>query len=131
MLAATDALAEGAVSAVSAAHLTGKVTVTGTGASDTGLRRVLLNTQAMTVYNAIKQEARAAAKIAVAAGRGNAPAAKAVTRSTVDNGAGKVPAVLLTPIIVTSFNLGQTVLADGYTSKQRLCTAEVKGKCPA
>jgi D-xylose transport system substrate-binding protein len=131
LLAATDTLAEGAVTALSAANLSGKVAVTGGGASDAGLRRVLQNTQAMTVYNAVKQEARAAAKIAVLAGRGNAAAAKSTTKTTVDGGSGKVPALLLTPIVVTSYNMGQTVLADGFTTRQKLCTTAVKDKCPA
>jgi D-xylose transport system substrate-binding protein len=129
--AATDELADGASLAVAGAGRTGKVTVTGAGVSDAGLRRLLLGTQSMTVYQAIKQEAQAAAKIAIAAAHGNATAAKAATKTTVDNGSGRVPAVLLTPIVVTSFNIGQTVLADGYTTRQSLCTAEVKDKCPA
>jgi D-xylose transport system substrate-binding protein len=131
LLAATDTLAEGAVAALSTAHLSGKVAVTGGGASDAGLRRLLQNTQSMTVYNAVKQEARAAAKIAVLAGRGNAAAAKSTTKATVDSGAGQVPALLLTPIVVTSYNMGQTVLADGFTTRQKLCTAAVKDRCPA
>jgi D-xylose transport system substrate-binding protein len=131
VLAATDTLAQGVIDALATAHLSGKVTVTGDGASDAGLRRVLLRTQAMTVYNAIKQEVGAAARIAVAAGRGDTKAARADTRTTVDNGAGAVPTLLLTPIVVTSFNMGQTVLADGFTTRQRLCTTAVRDKCPA
>jgi D-xylose transport system substrate-binding protein len=130
VLAATDALAEGVAAALAGRAGAGKVVVTGGGASDAGLRRVLLRTQSMTVYEAVRQEARGAAAIALAAGRGRSAAARAQARTETENGSGMVPTLALTPIVVTSFNLGQTVLADGFTTRQRVCTGPAASKCP-
>ena len=50
--------------------LAGKVPVTGQDATDEGLQRVLLGTQCMTVYKAVKKEADAAAAAGDRAGQG-------------------------------------------------------------
>lgn len=130
VLAANDGLAGGVVNALTARHIEGKVLVTGQDASDAGLQRVLLGQQSMTVYKAIKQEAEMAAKIAVAAAEGDPAKAKSYTTTTVDNGAGQVPSVLLNPVVVDKSNIAATVLADGFTTKDKLCTGDVTDKCP-
>jgi D-xylose transport system substrate-binding protein len=130
VLAANDGLAGGVVNALTARHLAGKVLVTGQDASDAGLQRILLGQQSMTVYKAIKQEAETAAKIAVAAARGDSAKARSYTTTTVDNGAGQVPSVLLDPVVVDKGNMATTVLADGFTTRAKLCTGDVSDKCP-
>ena len=58
---------------------------TGQDATDEGLQRVLLGTQCMTVYKAIKKEADAAAALAIALAKGDTAGADAQATGTVDD----------------------------------------------
>jgi D-xylose transport system substrate-binding protein len=120
VLVANDGMAGAVITALAARHLNGKVLVTGQDASDAGLQRILAGDQTMTVYKAIKREAEATAKVAVALGPGQAEKVKAMATSSVDNGAGQVPAILLEPVVVTRDNLLETVVADGFTTRERI-----------
>ena len=71
VLVANDGMAGAVITALTARHLNGKVLVTGQDASDAGLQRILAGDQTMSVYKAIKREAEAAAKVALALGRGD------------------------------------------------------------
>jgi D-xylose transport system substrate-binding protein len=121
VLVANDGMAGAVIAALTARNLNGKVLVTGQDATDAGLQRILAGDQTMTVYKGIKAEATAAAEIALllAAGKTDEVAAKATT--TVDNGAGQVPSILLDPVVVTKDNLFDTVIADGFTTKEKIC----------
>jgi D-xylose transport system substrate-binding protein len=79
----------------------------------------------MTVYKSIRNEATAAAKIAVALAKGQ----PAPTTTTVNNGTGQVPAVLLDPVAVTKDNIADVVIKDGYTTKDKICVGEAAAKC--
>src|SRR5215472_10904301 len=63
VLAANDNLAGGAIAALKAQHLAGKVLVTGQDATVAGLQDILLGTQSMTVYKPIPVLANAAARV--------------------------------------------------------------------
>jgi D-xylose transport system substrate-binding protein len=130
VLVANDGLAGAVISALTARHLNGKVLVTGQDASDAGLQRILLGDQSMTVYKAIKSEATAAAKIAVALAKGKRADADAIATATVNNGTADIPSVLLDPVVVTKDNIFSTVVADGFTTKEKICTGETATKCP-
>ncbi len=121
VLVANDGMAGAVIAALTARNLNGKVLVTGQDATDAGLQRILAGDQSMTVYKGIKAEATAAAEIALllAAGKKDEVAAKAT--SQIDNGAGKVPSILLDPVVVTRDNIFATVIADGFTTKERIC----------
>lgn len=121
VLVANDGMAGAVIAALTARNLNGKVAVTGQDATDAGLQRILAGDQTMTVYKGIKAEATAAAEIALllAAGKKDEVAAKATGK--VDNGAGQVPSILLTPVVVTKDNLFDTVIAEGFTTKERIC----------
>ncbi len=111
--------------------LAGKIPVTGQDATDEGLQRVLLGTQCMTVYKAIKKEADAAAALAIALIKGDTAAADALaTGKTADTETGKdVPSVLLEPQAHLPENV-KDVVADGFTTAEKLCTtAELKAAC--
>jgi D-xylose transport system substrate-binding protein len=84
----------------------------------------------MTVYKAIKQEATAAAKIAVDLAKGDRSAASSLTTTTVNNGAIDVPSILLTPIVVTKENIFTTVIPDGFTTRARICIGPAAAQCP-
>jgi D-xylose transport system substrate-binding protein len=130
VLVANDGMAGGVITALTARKLNGKVLVTGQDASDAGLQRILVGDQSMTVYKAIKDEATASAKIAVALAKGDTSGAKAVATTTVNNGVTDVPSVLLNPVVVTKDNIFSTVIADGFTTKAKICTGPAAAQCP-
>jgi D-xylose transport system substrate-binding protein len=123
LLSANDDLGGAAIQALAAQKLAGKVLVTGQDATVPGLQRILEGTQAMTVYKPIIKEATAAAQVAAALRDG-----KAVTSlpgySTTKNpqGNASIPSVLETPEAVDASNIASTVVADGYVTKDQLCT---------
>ena len=128
---ANDGLGGAVISVLDKNGLAGKVPVTGQDATDEGLQRVLLGTQCMTVYKAVKQEAEAAAALAVALINGDTAAADALaTGKTADSEAGtEVPSVLLVPQAIYADNVGD-VIADGFTTVEKVCaTDEVAAKC--
>src|ERR1044072_3442817 len=75
------------------------IPTTGQDATDEGLQRVLLGTQCMTVYKAIKKEADAASKLAIALAQGDTAGADAQATGSVDDTEtkAKVKSVLLEP----------------------------------
>jgi D-xylose transport system substrate-binding protein len=85
----------------------------------------------MTVYKAIKKEAEAAAALAIALINGDQAAADALaTGATADSETGMdVPSVLLVPQGITKDTV-KDVVADGFTTAERLCTTdELKKAC--
>ena len=121
VLVANDGLAGGVIAALSAQGLNGKVLVTGQDATDAGLQRILAGDQTMTVYKGIKAEATAAATVALLFAAGKVAEAQAMATDTTDNGAGPVPSILLDPVVVTTDNIAETVIADGFTTLERIC----------
>jgi D-xylose transport system substrate-binding protein len=129
VIAPNDGLANAVITALTARKLNGKVLVTGQDATDPGLQAIVAGNQSMTVYKSIRDEAGAAAKIAVALAKGDTAGAAALTTTTVDNGTGKVPALLLDPVAVTRANIADVVIKDGYTTKDKICVGEAAAKC--
>jgi D-xylose transport system substrate-binding protein len=129
--AANDGLGGATIAVLDRNGQAGKIFVTGQDATDEGLQRVLLGTQCMTVYKAVKKEAQAAADLAIALLSGDQAAADALaTGVTADSEAGtEVPSVLLVPQAIYPENV-KDVIADGFTTVERVCaTDEVKEKC--
>lgn len=129
--AANDGLGGAAIAVLDRNGQAGKIFVSGQDATDEGLQRVLLGTQCMTVYKAVKKEAEAAAALAVALLNGDQAAADALaTGVTADSEAGtEVPSVLLVPQAIYADNVGD-VIADGFTTVEKVCaTDEVAAKC--
>ena len=128
---ANDGLGGAAIAVLDRNGQAGKIPVTGQDATDEGLQRVLLGTQCMTVYKAIKAEAEAAAALAIALSNGDTASADALaTGVTADSETGKdVPSVLLVPVGITAETV-KDVVADGFTSADKLCTTdELKAAC--
>jgi len=129
--AANDGLGGAAISVLDRNGQAGKIFVSGQDATDEGLQRVLLGTQCVTVYKAVKKEAQAAAALMVALANGDTAAADALaTGKTADSTSGKdVPSVLLTPQPIFPDNV-KDVIADGFTTVDKVCsTAELKAAC--
>ena len=47
----------------------------------------------------------------------------------VDNGSKQVPSVLLKPVAVTSDNINDTIIKDGFWKSSEICTAKYKKAC--
>ena len=126
--AANDGLGGAVVAVLAKNGLAGKIPVTGQDATDEGLQRVLLGTQCMTVYKAIKKEADAAAALAIALAKGETPT---VAGQVTDSTTGKVVASqLLVPQAIFADNV-KDVVADGFTTAANLCdpSAALKAAC--
>lgn len=117
VLAANDALANGAAKALEEKSLLGKVYLTGQDAELEACQRIIAGTQSMTVYKPIEAIAYKAAEIAV----------KLATESTFDevhlavnNGKKMVPSLLLPAMVVNKETLKLTVVADGYLKENKI-----------
>jgi D-xylose transport system substrate-binding protein len=116
ILASNDGTAGGAVQALSEEGLAGKVLVTGQDAEIVACQRIVAGTQAMTVYKPIARLAESAIDLAqrMAAGR------VIVARQTVNNGKIDVPSVLSDVVVATRDNMMDTVIRDGFHSRQEV-----------
>jgi len=101
----------------------GKILVTGQDATDEGLQRVLLGTQCLSVYKAVKKEADAASQIAIALAKNDTATADGLATGSVQDSTGKrtVKSVLLVPAAIYAANV-EDVIKDGYTTAAKLCT---------
>nr|BFE74497.1 hypothetical protein GCM10020092_077980 [Actinoplanes digitatis] len=126
VLAANDGLGNAVISVLKKQSLNGKVPVTGQDATVQGLQNILVGDQCMTVYKAIKQEADAAAELAIGLAKGE----KKETGQTVTDPESKatVPAVLLVPKAIYKDSV-KDVVADGFVTKAELCTADFAKLC--
>ncbi len=116
VVASNDATAGGAIQALSAQGLAGKVAISGQDADLAGIKRIVEGTQTMTVYKPITKLADKAAEIAVQLGKDGKPEANA----QLNNGLKDVPAYLLDPIAVTKDNIEETIIKDGFHSKEAI-----------
>src|SRR4051812_8158750 len=105
VVAANDTMAGGIIARLKANSLNGKVPVTGQDASVAGLQAILAGDQCMTVYKAIKKEADAASKLAIALinGQDAASIATGTVKDTVLNK--DVPSALQTPVSIFKANV--------------------------
>ncbi|MGW4161899.1 substrate-binding domain-containing protein [Streptomyces sp. NPDC004788] len=124
---ANDGLAAGISTALQAAGL--HVPLTGQDAQLDAIQRILIGTQTITVMKPYKPEADIAATMAVDFAQGK-PLPKDLAPLTVTNGSGdKVPANLLTPIVVHKNNIGDTVVKGGLYTVDEICTPTYQAAC--
>src|SRR5215216_2934743 len=97
--AANDGLGGAVASVLKREGASDDIPTTGQDATDEGLQRVLLGTQCVTVYKAIKKEADAAANLAVALAKGDTAGADSQATGSVKDTETKqdVKSVLLEP----------------------------------
>jgi D-xylose transport system substrate-binding protein len=114
IVASNDGTAGGAVQALAAQKLAGKVPVSGQDADLAAVKRVVAGTQTMTVYKPLKLIATEAAKLSVQLARNEKP----TYNSQYDNGAKKVDTVLLKPTPLTKANVNILVDDGFYTQAQ-------------
>jgi D-xylose transport system substrate-binding protein len=124
VLAANDGLANSVISALGARKLP-NLPVTGQDATAEGIQHILAGQQCMTVYKAVKAEADAASKAAISLINGQTPA----TNGTTANKDKQTPSVLLTPVAVTKDNINDTVIKDGFLTKDQICQGKFASAC--
>src|SRR3954468_3963092 len=105
------------------------IPTTGQDATDEGLQRVLLGSQCMTVYKAVNKEADAASKLAIDLAKGDKSGADALATGQVEDTETKqqVKSVLLEPQAIFPENV-KDVIADGFTTADKICTSEALKK---
>jgi D-xylose transport system substrate-binding protein len=123
---ANDGMAAGIAAAIKNAGFSPFPPLTGQDAQLDGIQRILVGEQTMTVYKAIKPEAEAAAGMAVNLLQGKKYAA--ATRK-VQNGTLNVPSQLLTPVAVTTSNIKDTVVKDGFYKVSQICKGKYAAAC--
>ncbi|MGW1749623.1 sugar ABC transporter substrate-binding protein [Streptomyces sp. NPDC002092] len=128
VLAANDAIAAGAVSALKSAGVRPLPPVTGQDADLDAVRRIVVGEQYMTVYKPFRAEADAAAAMAVALGRGD-DLSKVATTTTDSPTTSRIPSVLLTPRAVTARSIEQTLVKDGVYTVDQICTRALRPAC--
>ncbi len=128
VVAANDNLGNAVVSILKKNKRAGDIPVTGQDATVQGLQNILDGNQCMTVYKPTKQEADAAAKLAISLIKGE----KGETTATENDPVGKrdVPSVLLNPIGIFKDNVKQ-VVDDGSVKAADLCKGAYAAKCEA
>jgi D-xylose transport system substrate-binding protein len=124
VLAANDGLANSVISAQNARKL-GNIPVTGQDATAEGIQHILVGEQCMTVYKAVKDEANAASKLAIALAKGQKP----TTNGATANKGTQTPSVLLKPVAVTTANIKSTVIADGFLTPKEICIGKYAAAC--
>jgi len=112
--AANDMIAEAAIRLLSERRMAGKVAVVGQDADLLSCQRVVEGTQLMTVYKPIPKLAERAAILAVQIAKNEQPGPE----QYIDNHSGqKLPFFVETPIAVFKDNLDETVINDGFHTK--------------
>ena len=110
VVASNDGTAQGAIEALSAQKLVGKVVVTGQDAELASLQSIAEGRQTMTIYKPIQPLAYGAVEAAIKLAKKESVNAtdkiKAVNK--------EVPAILYEPIVVDKNNIMTTVVKDGY-----------------
>jgi D-xylose transport system substrate-binding protein len=116
ILASNDSTATGAIQALKMEGLAGKVIVTGQDADLVDCQNIVQGLQTMTVYKPLKNLATKAAELAVLMAQHK----PVVANSTVNNGKIDVPAVLMDVIAVDKSNMLDTIVADGFHTREEI-----------
>lgn len=114
VVASNDATAGGAIQALQAQGLAGKVAISGQDADLAAIKRIVDGSQTMTIYKPITNLADKAAEISVALGKDE----KVESNAILNNGIKNVSAYLLEPVVVTKENIEDTVIKDGFHTKE-------------
>lgn len=126
VLASNDGTARGAIQALAAQGLAGKVFVSGQDADKASMKEILLGRQTMTVYKPIAPLANSAVESAIKLARGE----RVETNAAVNNGKLDVPALLQELKAVDKSNILETVVKDGYHKLADICEGLPADKCP-
>jgi D-xylose transport system substrate-binding protein len=126
VVASNDGTAGGVIQALEEHKLAGKVLVSGQDADLAAIIRILDGTQTMTIYKPLGSQARKAAEVAVAAAKGE----QVKTTSAFAVGDKTIPAIFLTPVVVTKGNVKETVIKDGFQNLETIQKSLPREKWP-
>ena len=124
---ANDTMAGAAINAMRQAGIKDLPPVTGQDANADALQRILMGTQYMTIYKPLKRLNVVAADAAVALAEGKSLDMDTVKQTNPSGN--EYPAVIIPPVAVTADNIKDTVIADGFTKVDAICTAETMAGC--
>jgi D-xylose transport system substrate-binding protein len=124
VLAANDGLGNAAISAIKQRKLP-QIPVTGQDATLQGIQNIVNGDQCMTVYKAIKKEADAAAKIAIALVNGETPDVS----DKIDNGTKEIPAQFEEPVAVTKDTIKDYIGEPDFPKQEDICAGKLAAKC--
>ena len=113
IIASNDGTAGGAISALEAAGLAGKVLVTGQDAQRDAIQRIVKGTQTMTIWKQIEPLAFGAVDAAVKLAKKE----PVQTTEKINNGKIDVPAILLELVVVDKNNIDDVIKA-GYHKRE-------------
>ena len=116
VVASNDTTAGGAIKALEARGLAGKVLVSGQDANLDAVRRIVKGTQTMTVYKPLSPLARGAAQAAVQMAKGE----KVEGTSTMNNGMKQVQTILYSPIPVHKDLIDQVIIGDKFHTREQV-----------
>ena len=130
VVAANDDIANAVITVLKSKNLS-NVPVTGQDAGIAGLQHIIKGEQCMTVFKDVKQEADAAAKLAIALAKGQDPSAAGLTLADFQDPVGNrtMKAVLLTPTAITKDNV-KDVITAGALTKEQICQG-IEAACTA
>ena len=130
VVAANDGLAGAVIDVLRRKGLAGKVPVTGQDATVDGLRAVLRGDQCMTVDKPVRDEAEAAARLAIAIARGDQNGADDLATGNMRDPVAKrdMKAVLL-GATATTRNTVRTLVTAGVVKPAQLCEGDVARFC--
>ncbi len=114
VLASNDGTAGGAIQALREEGVAGKVVVTGQDAELVACQRIVGGEQSMTIYKPVEQLAKRATEVAVAMAKGK----PVIASSSTNNGKIDVPSIFHDVVTVTRENIDQTVIADGFQTRE-------------
>ncbi len=114
VLASNDGTAGGAIQALREEGVAGKVLVTGQDAELIACQRIVGGEQSMTIYKPVEQLAKRATEVALALASGKPVIASGGT----NNGKIDVPSIFHEVVTVTRDNIDQTVIADGFHTRE-------------
>lgn len=112
-----DDLAGQAIKALTEKRLAGKVPVVGQDAELSACQRIVEGTQTMSVYKSVDEEARVAARLAVALGQGKDitdPDAEICVTDTISDGTYDVPCYSIEPVAVDKSNMKEVIIDGGF-----------------
>jgi D-xylose transport system substrate-binding protein len=121
--AANDGTAGGAIAALKGGGVTPLPPVTGQDSELAAIQRIIAGDQAMTIYKAVKPQAEAAAKGAVALANGDKP------ESTTEKSG--VLSTILEPVAVTKENIKEYLGEPDFPKQAEICAGKLASKCKA
>src|SRR5215470_10397443 len=131
---ANDGLANSVITVLKGAGVKpNSVPTTGQDATAQGMAWILEGYQCGSVYKAVYKEAQAAVALSTILLAGGKPPAALLNGKTVDPADSSIsePAILLTPVWVTTANMESTVVADGFDTASAICTIAGASVCTA